>query len=107
MERWKPYPLNPDYLVSTEGKVLGWTKGHKSRRTLVPHQYWTGYYSYKIRIDGKVVNKGVHRMVAETFIPNPEGLTDVNHKDWDKTNNHVENLEWMSHKANCNHRKPR
>lgn len=42
----------------------------------------------------------VHRLVAETFIPNPNNLSDVNHKDGCKTNNILSNLEWCSHSDN-------
>lgn len=44
-----------------------------------------------------------HRLVAMYFIPNPNGFTDVNHKDENPHNNNVENLEWCSHKENCNY----
>ena len=61
---------------------------------------------YKIIIlkkpNHKVICKPIHRLVAEAFIPNPNNLTDVNHKDEDKMNNNVENLEWMAHKDNMN-----
>lgn len=44
----------------------------------------------------------IHRLVTEAFIPNPDNLIEVNHKDEDKTNNSVDNLEWCDHKYNVN-----
>lgn len=61
--------------------------------------YITGCFWYK----GKSRKRLIHRLVAEYFIPNPMNLSDVNHKDEDKENNNINNLEWMSHKDNMNY----
>lgn len=45
----------------------------------------------------------VHRLVAAAFVENPDGLTEINHIDGDKSNNAAENLEWTSHRANLKH----
>lgn len=63
----------------------------------------TGYYSVGLLINGKPKTKRVHRIVAETFIPNPENLSHVDHIDEDKSNNSVSNLRWLSAKNNSIH----
>lgn len=63
-----------------------------------------GYFIVTLRDNkGKRKNPRIHRLVAEAFIPNPDNKPQVNHKDEIKTNNHVENLEWVSAKENCNY----
>lgn len=63
-----------------------------------------GYVNVMLRHDGKSINHNVHRLVAEAFIPNKNPEYDcINHKDGDKTNNCVENLEWCNHSLNCLH----
>jgi len=59
-----------------------------------------GYKRVGIQIDGKTKSYKVHRLVAETYLPNPNNLPEVNHIDEDKTNNKVSNLEWCTHDYN-------
>lgn len=88
-----------DILVNSIGQVFHiyrrghgrWTFGHKNTR---------GYM--KVSIGNKQVS--VHRLVAETFLPNPEGKPMVDHRDRDKTNNCVENLKWATAKENMRNR---
>lgn len=52
---------------------------------------------------GEQKRVGIHRLVAQAFIPNPENKRTVNHKDFDKSNNHVDNLEWATYQENLGH----
>ena len=62
-----------------------------------------GYIYVKLCLNGEQKIYHVHRLVAETFIPNVENLPEVNHKDEDKSNNNVNNLEWCSHEYNIHY----
>lgn len=63
-----------------------------------------GYLFVGLHKDGcKTIEPSVHRLVAEAFIPNPENLPEVNHKDENKTNNSVDNLEWCTRAYNTNY----
>lgn len=59
-----------------------------------------GYPTVKLMMNNKGKTVKVHRLVAEMFIPNPNNYPEVNHKDEDKTNNHVSNLEWCTRRYN-------
>lgn len=87
------------YQVDECGNVLNLKKGV----FLKPFDNGNGYLKVHLLKNGKDTKKYIHRLVAEAFIPNPEGLAEVNHKDEDKTNNYVHNLEWCSRKYNLNY----
>ena len=65
-------------------------------RQLKQSMHDKGYKAVSLTKDGQTKQMFVHRIVAETFLPNPENLPMVNHKDEDKTNNFLENLEWCT-----------
>ena len=92
------------YEVSDLGRVksLGNNKTRKEK-ILKQHKIGSGYLNVCLYKDGQIKNWKVHRLVAESFIPNPNNLETVNHKDEVKTNNTVCNLEWMSLKDNLNY----
>ena len=97
------------YQITKEGKIF--SHNNKSGRVteLSPvKNSRNGYMQISLRIgkengEPKSELHFVHRLVAKAFIPNPGNLPQVNHKDGDKTNNTVENLEWVSRKQNMRH----
>ena len=97
MENMNQYK-NTRYFVTENGEVF-----HNEKK-LKPYKQSKGYLKVDIWDNNKKIPTYVHRMVAETFIPNPENHTQVNHIDGDKTNNRVENLEWCSQSQNIQHR---
>ena len=69
---------------------------YKSRKMTIRLNQ-SGYPCVGFRRDGKPILRTVHRMLAECFIPNPDGLPDVGHRDLNSTNNSLENLFWTNH----------
>lgn len=98
---WAPVPGFKDYVVSTAGRVLSYKRG--GWRELQPYIGKNGYKYLNLRKDGHTVRKNIHRIVAETFIDNPESKPAVNHIDGNKLNNNVENLEWVTYRENSRH----
>lgn len=90
-----------NYEVTTTGEVIN----TKTGRVLKPGKGRNGYLLVVLCKNGKMKTFRIHRLVAEAFIPNPNNLPQVNHKDEDKTNNHVENLEWCTCEYNVQYSK--
>jgi len=87
-----------NYEIDEEGRVYSKVTGIEKKRYKVK-----GYYLVTLFDKGKKQSKLVHRIVAESFIPNPKNKRCVNHKDSNKLNNNLSNLEWMTHKENTRH----
>lgn len=97
MEIFKDIKGYPDYQISNRGRV--WSA--KSNSYLKPCKNNKGYYlTHLIAKNGKRKTELIHRLVALTFIDNPNGYPEVNHKDRNKDNNTVENLEWCTRSQN-------
>lgn len=98
METWKSVVgYEGLYEVSDLGRVRSLVKRNRWKPGILkPGKNTHGYLQVLLCKDGKRKNMKVHRLVAEAFIPNPNHLDTVNHKDEVKTNNTVSNLEWMT-----------
>lgn len=96
---WRDVELNNKYEVSTKGTV----RIRETKHELSTHVINTGYERVDIHGTGEYKGQLVHRIVAKAFIPNPENKPQVNHKDGDRLNNNVENLEWVTDEENAQH----
>lgn len=87
------------YQISNLGNV----KSVKKNKLLAKNNNGTGYLYARLSKNSQVKNHYIHRLVAIAFLDNPDNLPQVNHIDEDKTNNRVDNLEWVTAKENSNH----
>ncbi len=112
-EIWKLHPNYTGYSVSNLGKVKSLKRKVLTKKGILltvnekilslTINSQTGYPMCRIWLNNKSKNCTVHRMVAETFIPNPENKLSVNHKNSIRTDNRVENLEWNTQSENIKH----
>lgn len=111
MEIWKPIErLGGVYEVSNKGRVrttdryVKCQNGQRLVRGIIKKQtLQNGYCIVTINMQGKYNTEYVHRLIAEAFIENPNNYKQINHKDENKQNNCVENLEWCNSKYNINY----
>lgn len=93
---FKPLKEDSNYLVYSDGQVYS----KKVKRFLKGKIDNSGYQVYSLIINGKQKMLYAHRLVAETFLENPKNLPYVHHKDENRLNNNIENLEWISSQDN-------
>ena len=85
------------YKISIDGTIIG------PRNKILQPQIMNGYLKVVLYKNNSTKTIGLHRLLALTFIPNPNNWPQVNHKDENKLNNSISNLEWCTAKYNCNY----
>lgn len=112
MEIWSNIPKLKNYQISTFGRLKSKNLIYKDsigrnihRKGVIRkcHPNNCGYLRIPIKVNNKYINYSIHKLVAETFIPNPENKPCVNHIDGNKLNNYIENLEWVTYSQNRLH----
>lgn len=89
------------YQVSDEGQIRRFYKNGKTK--LVKGKDGSKYYSVDLCKNGIKKSCNIHKLVAEAFLEKPKGYAEVNHKDGNKKNNRLKNLEWVSQRGNLEH----
>lgn len=98
-EQWRE--IDENYHISNFGRLKSFKSGKP--KILKPTLHTGGYMTVKLQIDGKQQTMYLHRVVAEKFIPNLDNKATVNHRDGNKFNNSVDNLEWATQSENNLH----
>lgn len=92
-------PGFPSYKITPNGEIFSLIQN----RPLTPKFKSMGYPYVTLKVDGKRISCGIHRLLALAFLPNPLDLPEVNHIDGNKANNQLSNLEWVSGADNIRH----
>lgn len=105
LEIWKPVKgYEKYYEISNLGRLVSLDyRGNGYRQILKTNINKNGYEQIRLNVNKIGKNKKIHRLVAESFLPNPENKKCVNHKDSNRINNRVDNLEWCTHSENIIH----
>jgi DNA/RNA endonuclease G (NUC1) len=101
--KMEEHPIYKGYFGTEDGKVFSNKGSNKSFRQLKPVLQKTGYYIVHLRVNKKHKQILHHRFISEIFLPNPNQYPEINHKDEDKSNNSISNLEWCTHQYNLLH----
>jgi hypothetical protein len=91
----------PNYSISNLGQV----RNNKTGRILRQSLDTNGYMLIRFSIDGKKINKWIHKLVAEAFLVNPDNLPQIDHINRNRTDNNLTNLRWVSGSCNCKNKK--
>lgn len=99
------YEISKCGKVRSVGRIIPTKHGQRylAPKILSVYVNGTGYPSVFFGKPGKTCNRTIHRLLAETFIPNPDDKPFINHKDSDRKNFSLDNLEWVTHKENILH----
>lgn len=100
MEIFKKIIYNGYYEISNFGNVKS---NKKTTEKILKNKTVNGYKYISFKVEGKIKNFYIHRLVAIHFIPNPKNKLQVNHIDGNKSNNHINNLEWCTPRENSQH----
>jgi hypothetical protein len=103
-EEWKELTVfGQDLLFSNMGRVKSPAKPHKPWPNIL-RQKIHRYLRIKVSVGGgKYKTPDVHPFIGKCFVPNPDNLPEINHKKGDKLDNRASELEWSTHKENCDH----
>lgn len=103
---WRDIPgTNGRYQASNTGLIKTTSNSATRKEKILCPGSWLGYKKVNICDNGIQKSRSVHRLVASTFIPNPDSKPQINHIDCNPSNNHMSNLEWCTYEENMAHKK--